>query len=470
MVFSTPVFLFLFLPVCLFLYYLMPKLRWSNYVLALMSLLFYGWGEPIWVFLMIFMVFVNFVAGRNIEKAKSQRAKKWILIVAVAANLACLMVFKYTGFILRNIGALLQVPMPEWKIPLPIGISFFLFQALSYVVDVYRGEVPAQKKYANLLLYISLFPQLVAGPIVRYKDINEEIERRRVTLADFAYAATRFLTGLGKKLLIADFAGEASKFFLTNEGGATVLGSWVGLIFFGFQIYFDFSAYSDMAIGLGRMFGFHFKENFNYPYTSTSITDFWRRWHISLSSFFRDYVYIPLGGNRKHQIPNLLIVWFLTGFWHGASWNFMLWGLYFGVILILEKFVFASLIEKMPVLIRRVVTLFLVLIGWGLFYFEDMSKLGGFFARAFGFAGAPIVNSMTLAKMENYLLLFVMGVIGSIPLKKWIVSRYERMLAKGGALLNTAMSFQLAYNTILLIMCTVVMISNTSSPFLYYNF
>ena len=373
MVFSTPVFMFLFLPVCLFLYHMMPKLRWSNYVLVAMSLLFYGWGEPVWVFLMLFMVLVNYLASLGLEKAKTQTAKRWVLVAAVTADLACLMVFKYTGFILRNLGALLNISMPEWKIPLPIGISFFLFQALSYTVDVYRGDVPAQRKYVNLLLYISLFPQLVAGPIVRYKDINEEIERRKVTLSDFAYAVTRFLTGLGKKLLIADYAGEAATFFLTGDGGNTVLGNWVGILFFGFQIYFDFSAYSDMAIGLGRMFGFHFKENFNYPYTSTSITDFWRRWHISLSSFFRDYVYIPLGGNRRHQVFNLLVVWFLTGMWHGASWNYILWGLYFGVLLIAEKFLFAEILPKIPMVLRRILTLFLVLIGWALFYFEDMT-------------------------------------------------------------------------------------------------
>ena len=470
MVFSTPTFLYVFFPVCLGLYFLMPTLRAKNIALLLMSLVFYAWGDPVCVLLMMFTAFANYFCGLRIAAAKDQTVQKRWLAVSVVASLAFLVFFKYTGFFLSNLNRIPGVRLPGFQIAMPIGISFYTFQAMSYTIDVYRGEANVQRSYADFLLYVSLFPQLIAGPIVRYVDVQNEIVRRKTTAEDFVVGITRFAVGLAKKLLLANYCGSAADKLLKGTD-ASVLGGWLGLILFAFQIYFDFSGYSDMAIGLGRMLGFHFKENFDYPYICSSITDFWRRWHISLSTWFRDYVYIPLGGNRKgkgRQLLNLFIVWFLTGFWHGASWNFILWGLYFFVLLALEKFVFAKLIKKMPRVLNHLLALFFVLMGWELFYFENLSALGAFFGRIFG--GGSAVSTLSLTLLENNSLLLVVCVLASLPIGRYVRSIHLGLIHAGGPLRNISMALRLAFNTVVMTVCTIVMITNSYNPFLYFRF
>lgn len=469
MVFSTLPFVYFFFPVCLILYFAMPNIRAKNAVLLIMSLIFYAWGEPVWVLLMILTALVNYACGRGIGAAVSEGQRKFWFVLSVAASLGSLAFFKYTGFLIENLNLIPGVDIPAWELSLPIGISFYTFQSLSYTIDVYRGNTAVQKSYADFLLYVCLFPQLIAGPIVRYVDVAAEINVRKTSLQDFTKGITRFLTGLGKKLLLANYCGGLIEKYM--EGGS-VVGSWVGLIMFAFQIYFDFSGYSDMAIGLGRMFGFHFKENFNYPYCCDSITDFWRRWHISLSSFFRDYVYIPLGGNRcskAKNIRNILIVWGLTGLWHGASWNFILWGLYFGVLLLLEKFVFRKLIEKLPGFFRHAGALFFVLIGWALFYFEDISALGAFLGQLFGNAAAFCTPDVLKLLMNNCLLIAAC-ILVSTPVGRMLHTVNVRMRRKRGAAMHFAALGTLTYDSVLLAVCTAVMVSSTYNPFLYFRF
>ncbi|MBQ8898700.1 MAG: MBOAT family protein [Clostridia bacterium] len=469
MVFSTLPFVYFFLPICLILYYAFKKQAARNIVLLAMSLLFYAWGEPTWIILMVATAFVNYICGKKIGSARNKTDKKFWLIASVAVSLGSLAVFKYTGFLIDNVNLIPFVNIPAWKLTLPIGISFYTFQSLSYTVDVYRGNTAVQKSYWNFLLYVCLFPQLIAGPIVRYADVAEEIENRRSTLQDFTKGATRFLTGLGKKLLLADRCAEYMVEYF--ESGSTV-GSWIGLLMFTFQIYLDFSGYSDMAIGLGRMFGFHFKENFNYPYMCTSITDFWRRWHISLSSFFRDYVYIPLGGNRcsrgKH-IRNILIVWGLTGFWHGANWNFIFWGLYFGGLLLIEKFVVGEKMDRVPTWARRIISLVLVMFGWALFYFEDLGQLGVFIGQLFGFA-ERFATADVWRLLGNNLLLIAVCVLVCMPIGQKLLAVNVNMRRKRGLPMHLAAAGTLTYDTVLLVLSTVMMVSSTYSPFLYFRF
>ena len=345
MVFSNLIFLYLFLPVCLIAYFFCPGIRAKNAVLILFSLIFYAWGEPVYLLLMIASAAVNWYFGLLIER----RRKKIFLILALVLDLGCLAVFKYAGFFMENLNAVFGASIPVPQIALPIGISFYTFQALSYTVDVWRGDVPAQRSFAKLLLYISLFPQLIAGPIVRYSDVAAQIDDRQFDASEAFYGATRFCIGLAKKVLLADAAGKVASQILDGSlASNTTVAAWLGILLYTFEIYFDFSGYSDMAIGMGRIFGFKYMENFRLPYTAVSITDFWRRWHISLSSFFRDYVYIPLGGKKKHRLLNMAIVWALTGMWHGASWNFVLWGLYFFVILTIEKQVGEKSMRRVP--------------------------------------------------------------------------------------------------------------------------
>ena len=469
MVFSTLPFVYFFLPICLILYFFMPKLKAQNIVLLIMSLVFYAWGEPVWIILMVLTAFINYICGKKIGYARSAKSKKLWFCTSLVVSLGSLAVFKYTGFVINNLNLIPFLNIPVWKLTLPIGISFYTFQSLSYTVDVYRGNTAVQKSYWNFLLYVSLFPQLIAGPIVRYADVAAEIENRRVDMQEFTKGVTRFLTGLGKKLLLAD---RCAQYMADYFESGSVVGSWVGLLMFTFQIYLDFSGYSDMAIGLGRMFGLHFKENFDYPYMCTSITDFWRRWHISLSSFFRDYVYIPLGGNRcskaKH-IRNILIVWGLTGLWHGANWNFIFWGLYFGGLLLIEKFIIGDKMEKIPMLARRVVSLVLVMFGWALFYFEDLGTLGTFMGQLFGFAKSFSTPDVWRLLVNNSLLILVCVVVCT-PFGRYlnnlnVVMRRSRKLPMHIAAVGT-----LVYDTVLLAVCTVMMVSSTYSPFLYFRF
>lgn len=427
MVFSSLVFLFAYLPITLLAYYLIPR-QGRNIFLFIVNLIFYGWGEPTLVLLMVFNIFFNYIGGYLIDRYRQNaKKKKLFLILTCVLDIGILAVFKYTGMITETLNLLPFLNIPELEISLPIGISFYTFQTMSYVIDVYRDDAPASKSFINFGTYIALFPQLIAGPIVRYKDIAYQLTNRRESLEQFTHGVKLFMVGLGKKVLIANQMGTLTgAMFATGEENG-VIGTWVGIIAYTFQIYFDFSGYSDMACGLGNMLGFEFLKNFNYPYISKSVTDFWRRWHISLSTWFKEYVYIPLGGNRRgvnRQILNLLIVWGLTGLWHGAAYNFLLWGLYYGVILIMEKFVLKRFLEKLPSFAQHIYTMFIVIIGWGLFYFTDMSQLGGFLADLFNF-GNGLCGGQALTLILSYLPLLVIAAIASTPLGAKAYSHFK---------------------------------------------
>ena len=481
MVFSDLFFIFAFIPSFALLYILAslidkkmktspdtPYNRTKNWVLVLFSLLFYAWGEPVYVFLMLFSVLVNFIAGRVIDR--SNRHRKMALVVGLICNILILGVFKYLGFfgsILADLGISVALP----TLALPIGISFYTFQSISYLIDVYRRESPAQKRYADLLLYISMFPQLIAGPIVRYDTVATEITDRHVTANDVADGAFRFLVGLGKKVIIANQLSEvADQFLVGGIGNLSTTGAWVGILAFTLQIYFDFSGYSDMAIGIGRCLGFHFKENFNHPYCCNSITDFWRRWHMSLGSFFRDYVYIPLGGNRRHQAWNIFVVWFLTGMWHGASWNFIIWGVYFGFIVAVEKYTILRLKNRMFTPLLHLYSLILVVIGWGIFYFEDFSQMTVFFHSFFGL-GETFTDFASQAAVMDKFWLFLFALVLCMPVRKLIADTTERILKNHSIMLNGAI---LVGRTVLslavLVLSVALLVGATNNAFLYTRF
>lgn len=481
MVFSDLFFIFAFIPSFALLYILAslidkkmktspdtPYNRTKNWVLVLFSLLFYAWGEPVYVFLMLFSVLVNFIAGRVIDR--SDRHRKMALVVGLICNILILGVFKYLGFfgsILADLGISVALP----TLALPIGISFYTFQSISYLIDVYRRESPAQKRYADLLLYISMFPQLIAGPIVRYDTVATEITDRHVTANDVADGAFRFLVGLGKKVIIANQLSEvADQFLVGGIGNLSTTGAWVGILAFTLQIYFDFSGYSDMAIGIGRCLGFHFKENFNHPYCCNSITDFWRRWHMSLGSFFRDYVYIPLGGNRRHQAWNIFVVWFLTGMWHGASWNFIIWGVYFGFIVAVEKYTILRLKNRMFTPMLHLYSLILVVIGWGIFYFEDFSQMTVFFHSFFGL-GETFTDFASQAAVMDKFWLFLFALVLCMPVRKLIADTTERILKNHSIMLNGAI---LVGRTVLslavLVLSVALLVGATNNAFLYTRF
>ena len=424
MVFSSLLFLFLYLPTVLALYYVCPR-RWRNLLLFVVNLVFYGWGEPVFVTLMIFSTAVDYTCGRFISKYRKTDKKKAkrFLIASVIINLSLLGFFKYAGFLTDTLNYLPFLNIPSLKVPLPIGISFYTFQTMSYSIDVYRGDAPMQKNIITFGTYVSLFPQLIAGPIVRYKDVAYQLDHRRETLDSFTNGVCLFCVGLAKKVLIANQMGALWD-SLRDTGETGWIGSWVGIIAYSFQIYFDFSGYSDMACGLGNMLGFEFLKNFNYPYISKSITEFWRRWHISLGTWFREYVYIPLGGNRKgvpRQMLNLLIVWFLTGLWHGADFNFIFWGLYFGFLLVLEKFVLKRLLDKAPAAVQHLYALFFIILGWVLFYFSDLGEMGAFFLSLFRFGGTALTHDAGVLAL-SYLPMLLAAAVASTPLasKLWL--------------------------------------------------
>jgi len=448
-------------------YYMVPTLSARNWVLVLFSLVFYAWGEPVYVLLLLFSTFANYAFGRLMY-----REKRKILIAALIVNLGLLGFFKYAGFLVENLNLLgFEIPVPQ--IALPIGISFYTFQALSYVIDVYRGEVAVQRSYRDFLLYVSLFPQLIAGPIVRYSELEKALHTRRTTARGAFAGATRFCVGLGKKVLLANYAGELTGKLLDGDLAVqTALGGWLGILFFTFQIYFDFSGYSDMAIGLGRIFGFHYAENFNLPYCSVSIREFWRRWHISLGSFFRDYVYIPLGGNRRRQTLNMLIVWGLTGLWHGASWNFVLWGLYFFVLLWIERRIGEDRLSHLPDATRCFMTFLLVVLGWALFYFTDLRRLGQFFTVLVG-VRKGFTDSTTNIILLNSLPLLALCIVGSTPLPRIVGTIFQNLcagrsnsLARQRVYAGTTFVFDL----LLLALTTVSLIGSTLNAFLYFRF
>ena len=441
----------------------------KNAVLVIFSLVFYAWGEPIYVFLMLLSSLLNYGAGLLIDRRAQHRGRA--LALGIGCNLLILGIFKYLGFfagILSDCGLSVSVP----QIALPIGISFYTFQSISYLVDVYRKESPVQRHYGNLLLYISMFPQLVAGPIVRYDTVAHEIQHRHVEGHDIADGVYRFLLGLGKKVILANQLSEISDQFLVNGlSDLTTTGAWVGIVAFTFQIYFDFSGYSDMAIGLGRMLGFHFNENFNHPYCCNSITDFWRRWHISLGSFFRDYVYIPLGGNRQHQAFNILVVWFLTGMWHGASWNFIIWGVYFGMIVMLEKYTLLRWKERIPSGLLHLYSLILVVIGWGIFYFDDFEKMQTFFHAAFG--GAKVMDDFVThsALLDNFWL-WIAALVFSLPLRSTLATWSEKRLSQWDAesYLFVTTLLKAIVSIVLLTLSTALLVGATNNAFIYTRF
>lgn len=442
---------------------------YSNAVLIIFSLIFYAWGEPIYVFLMIASVFMNWIVGQLIDCGR--RKSKPALVVGLVLNIGIIAVFKYADFLVETLN-LTGLSIPKPGIALPIGISFFTFQSISYIIDVYRGEVRAQRSFFSLLLYISMFPQLIAGPIVRYSTISAEINKRRITFDDIAEGSFRFLIGLGKKVILANQLSEITSTFLDGDfGSLTTGGAWLGILAYTMQIYFDFSGYSDMAIGMGRCLGFHFDENFQYPYISKTITEFWRRWHISLGSFFRDYVYIPLGGNRKHQPLNLLIVWFLTGLWHGASWNFVLWGLYFGVIILIEKYTIIKVKDKIPAVFLHIYSLFVIIFGWVIFYFDDFSRLGGFVKILFGGGAAGGWNLVAQNELTGNLWLLIAAVICCLPVSRIFRLMYDNSAYKGSAEQEVVLTgLKTVSAAALLIVCTLLLIGSTTNPFLYLRF
>ena len=465
MVFSSLLFLFLYLPVVLILYYICPR-RWRNLLLFVVNLVFYGWGEPVYVTLMIFSTVVDYTCGWFINKYrhKDDKKAKAFLIASMVINLSLLGFFKYAGFLTDTLNYLPFLNIPSLKVPLPIGISFYTFQTMSYSIDVYRGDAPVQRNVITFGTYVSLFPQLIAGPIVRYKDVAYQLDHRRETLDDFTKGVCIFCVGLAKKVLIANQMGALWDSLQATGEENGWLGSWIGIIAYTFQIYFDFSGYSDMACGLGNMFGFEFLKNFNYPYISKSITEFWRRWHISLGTWFREYVYIPLGGNRKgvpRQMLNLLIVWFLTGLWHGASFNFIFWGLYFGLLLVLEKFVLKKWLDKAPAWVQHVYALFFIVIGWVIFYFTDLGDMGAFFASMFSFGAVPISQSAGVLAL-SYLPMLLAAAVASTPLGAGLYAKVADTKA--------APALKTVFCIAVLGLSTALLVSQSYNPFLYFRF
>lgn len=420
---------------------------------------------------MIVTTLIDYGAGLLVDQYRGQKLAKWALAGSVVITLSFLAVFKYLGFFNQNLNQIFGAELPTQIFNLPIGISFYTFQAITYVVDVYRGKAQVQRSYANLLLYVALFPQLIAGPIVRYTDIAAQLENREMTLPGFSKGITRFVTGLGKKVLLANIAGQIATSLIGGDlSKASVLGAWLGIFAYTFQIYFDFSGYSDMAIGLGHMFGFTYVENFNYPYISKSITEFWRRWHISLSTFFRDYVYIPLGGNRRHQLRNMFIVWALTGLWHGASWNFVLWGLYYFVFLAIEKLFLGKFLEKLPAVVGHAYALFIIVVGWVFFYFDDVSRLGQMLKLMFGFSGQAGVLPTDTVLLKNHLVFFLVAIIACIPVSKLVKALLIRFSRKGSVQESLAGAAGILYDVALLFFSTAALVGASYNPFLYFRF
>lgn len=464
MVFSSLVFMFAYLPITLLAYYLVPR-QGRNIFLFIVNLIFYGWGEPRLVLLMVFNIFFNYIGGWLVDKYRADaKKKKLFLILTCVLDIGILAVFKYTGMITETLNMLPFLNIPELQISLPIGISFYTFQTMSYVIDVYRDDAPVSKNFINFGTYVALFPQLIAGPIVRYRDVAEQLVNRRETLEMFTRGVKLFMVGLAKKVIIANTMGTLTTniFATTDENG--VIGTWVGMIAYTFQIYFDFSGYSDMACGLGNMMGFEFLKNFNYPYIAKSITDFWRRWHISLSTWFKEYVYIPLGGNRKgvkRQILNLLIVWGLTGLWHGAAYNFVLWGLYYGFLLILEKFVLKKFLDRLPSFVQHIYTLFIIIIGWGLFYFTDVGQLGEFMVDLFNF-GNGICGDQAFNLIMSNLPMLIIAAVASTPLATMLYTRFEHR--------RFMWIPETLYCMGILAVSTASLVNQSYNPFLYFRF
>ena len=470
MIFSSVFFLFVFLPVTLILYYLVPW-KIKNAVLLLVSLIFYAWGEPVYVLLMMFSIVFNYLAGiqlGGLARLRERRRRKRVFVFTVAVNIVILSFFKYYGFALTNLNALLGTDIPIKELPLPIGISFYTFQILSYVVDVYWGNVPVQKNMIDFGAYVTMFPQLIAGPIVRYADIQRQLRKRKLTLAKAADGAAWFVRGLSKKVLLANNIGMLyDTAFAIPAAGRPALTTILGILAYTFQIYFDFSGYSDMAIGLGKMLGFQFVQNFDYPYISASITEFWRRWHISLGTWFREYVYIPLGGNRvsvgKH-IRNIMIVWALTGIWHGADWCYVLWGVYYGLLLLIEKYLLKNFLKKFPRVIQHLYTIVLFVLGWLIFTAPSLGDLGQNFLSMFGGLGNGFANASSGYLLTSYIILLIICGLCSTPLVKNLFRNISVNRSKAGQVV------MIVCYGLLLLACVAYLVNDTYNPFLYFKF
>ena len=463
MVFSSLTFLCAFLPAVLLLYTLSKNITYKNAVLTAASLVFYAWGEPSLLVLLIAATIVNYVLALILGRCEKKRSKRVVLALAVAFDIAMIGVFKYAGFIVSSVNAVLHTAIAVPQISLPLGISFYTFQILTYVIDVYRGDTPVQKSYLKFLTFVSMFPQLIAGPIVRYSEVAKGLDKRNVTLTDFADGAVQFVIGLSKKVILANFAGEAKDILFAASTHPTVFSSWLGIIFYSFQLFFDFAGYSDMAIGMGKMLGFKFPKNFDYPYMSRSVTEFWRRWHMTLGSFFRDYVYIPLGGNRCSKLRwlfNTMVVWMLTGLWHGAGWNFVVWGLYYGVLLVIEKIFFKKW-AKVP-LLSNITTMFFVVIGWAIFYFTDFSELTVFMSQLIG-RGCELYDITTISVLQGYCVLLCACVIASTPLP-------YRIFKKAISVKYVGTMIEAVFVGGMFICCIALLTGATSNPFLYFRF
>ena len=471
MVFSSVLFLFRFLPIFLICYFMVPR-RMKNVILFLGSLFFYAWGEPVYVLLMLFSTVWDYTLGRLIDANRGGKAAKLFLICSVVGNLTILGFFKYTDFLLGTINMAFGTQIPLLNLPLPIGVSFYTFQTMSYSIDVYRGQAKVQKNILDFGVFVTMFPQLIAGPIVKYRDVAERLHDRSHDISSISTGAKRFVTGLAKKVLLANNLGELwTAVSVMDYGSLSMLTSWLGIVAFAFQIYFDFSGYSDMAIGLGQMLGFSFPENFNYPYVSASITEFWRRWHISLSSWFKEYVYIPLGGNRKglpRQILNILIVWMLTGIWHGAGFNFLFWGLWFALFLILEKMFLGRIFEALPKILGRCYTLVVVLLGWVFFALESVGGIVGYLGAMFGLNGAHIVDRRGMYLLLEYLVLFAVAVVASTPVTKILITKLKA--TKTGPAIAAYRVGEKLIPPLLLLLSIAYVVEASYNPFLYFRF
>ena len=471
MVFSSVLFLFRFLPIFMICYFLVPQ-RMKNFILLLGSLIFYAWGEPVYILLMLFSTVSDYIHGRLIEHYRGKKPAKVFLVSSIIINLSMLGFFKYADFLIQSINAVAGTAIPLFDLPLPIGISFYTFQTMSYTIDVYRGEAKVQKNILDFCVFVTMFPQLIAGPIVKYRQVAAQLHNRPVDICKISYGWKRFVTGLAKKVLLANNLGALwAEISAGDYGELSVLGAWLGISAFAFQIYFDFSGYSDMAIGLGAVLGFHFPENFNYPYISASITEFWRRWHITLGSWFREYVYIPLGGNRrgmKRQLFNILVVWTLTGIWHGAGWNFLFWGLWFAFFLILEKLFLGKLLEKLPKLAGRIYSWFVVLVGWVFFSIETPREIGEYLSAMFGVNATGAWNRQAFFWGKEYGLLFFIAVIASLPLMKTISTRLEQ--SQTGPAMALFRLGEKIIPAVLLLLSIAYVVEASYNPFLYFRF
>lgn len=469
MVFSSLIFIFIFLPLVLVLYYLSPNLTVKNWLLVIASIIFYAWGEPVWVLLLLASATIDFLNGRLIDRYRGTPFARIALFNTFAFNIGSLALFKYSGFFVENFNTLMGTNIKAPNYALPVGISFYVFMSISYTLDVWRGAVRAEKNFGNFLVYIANFHHLVAGPIIRYGHIAEEIAERYFNWADLSYGISRFCKGLFKKVFIANTAGLLAEPLLhASAGDATVVGMWLGVLLFSIQIYFDFSGYSDMAIGLGRMFGFKYHENFAHPYAARSITDFWRRWHISLSSFFRDYIYIPLGGNKNgqlNQVRNIMIVWVLTGFWHGASWNFIVWGIYFGLLLLIEKFLLNGILPKLPKILQHCYALILIVIGWAIFYFVDIEAMRNSLRIMFGLTNASLISYVEISILKSNIYWLVFALILCFPIygksKNYLLNKVNPSLVMVG---------DFVLNALFLFVCVALLVGSTYNPFIYFRF